>query len=294
MLNRIYVSDVDGRAEGTITTESGVTVMNIERKSSGFNEIPQEALDARSSFKCILMPLSPSTLTASTMAAIRGEIKFDHPDMIESGIICNEITGTHVRVQFPYDGMDNIYNLCYRLCAVVLYTDLYTGTMEPVVLLMPAGAYAAFLGGFNEFAGIWKDTYFHSGVDMASPVAVDADDVSVHVLKELGIDLFIRYGYLDANIDTVTVTTNPATVKLAPELCGTIADKTIPDIHAWINAVGCLKADIEGGKTTPSEETLKWLNYRADEVVFPEPTEEEVHPQQPEIAEETEGTEVTE
>lgn len=289
-MNRIYVSDVRGREAGVISTVDGHDIIRVERKNSFFNDVTDAELKAAAAngIKCVLLPLPCTGLGVEASKAALGLVALDHKDVITEGIVCTEVGYNQVTVKLPFANMDGLYDQCFGLVAVPVRCNFYNaeGIEELVILLMPAGAYAAGDLNFDPWATPWKPEYFCSDINMTEGVTVDM--ATEERMKEIGADVYVHLGYLDAYPDAITIVDGK--VVLSESLRGTIAENTVPDIHAWVDCVGAVKVGIAAGEL--SAKCVALLAYRANAVVFPEPTEEELHPPQPEVVEEETAEEV--
>ena len=146
-MNRIYVSDVRGREAGVISTVDGHDIIRVERKNSFFNDVTDAELKAAAAngIKCVLLPLPCTGLGVEASKAALGLVALDHKDVITEGIVCTEVGYNQVTVKLPFANMDGLYDQCFGLVAVPVRCNFYNaeGIEELVILLMPAGAYAA-------------------------------------------------------------------------------------------------------------------------------------------------------
>lgn len=291
---RINVSDTHGRQEGRIETIDDHDVFYVERKPNMIGDVTEaqlQAAAAESGIRCVLLPLVAPALTQNGANAIYGLELLDHPDVISEGLYCDMVSANTFGIHMPFANMDGLYDLCGRLVGVPIRTDIYNLIMtldeadsnpivypeEVVIMLMPISGYLA----SQDNKTLWKEKFFASHPDLTNGISLELDKfMPTQRMKDVYTQVYNVYGYLDVTPDVLEFSEDNSKVTIPVEMQGELDNHSIPDILAWINAVGLLKEDLLGSGEL-SDMTKFWLTYRAEDVAFPEPTEEEMHPWNP-------------
>lgn len=308
---RIYASDVHGREKGHIKTVNGHDVVYADRKESLFHSIDEDLLQSiaasEEGLKCVLIPV-PDTCTGKRYSNIvMGVDRCTHPDTITTGIRCHKINYNKAAIEFPFANIDGVSDQCFKLVAVPAVVPFYNeeGVDELVLLLMPQGAFLFADPACTRHEHQLEDDEF----SFPGPLTEnEADQGPVGMLfmfddfgdedelRERAYNMYNRYyGYPDVLPEHITITASSNDpdmwiATLPEDMKPMFTDKSVSDIHAWIRGVHFLKEAIDNPTEDNVTKVQEAFAYRCVEYLEEGPTEEEMHPPQPEEVPEVEAS----